>query len=104
MAASIASDPMQLEQILGYAVQVVMTGSPVGTLVLQGSCDAPQTPNGIGVAPTTWVDLGGTSYSVTAAGNVLYNMSEPFYNWVRLVYTRTSGSGALTATFNAKGF
>lgn len=101
--ATITSDAMQLEQYLGYAMSVVMTGSPVGTLVLQGSCDAPQSPLGVGVAPTTFIDIGGTSASITTAINILYNIDWVYYNWVRLVYTRTSGTGSLTATFNTKG-
>lgn len=104
MSSDVTSDAMQLEQYLGYAIGITITGSPVGILLLQGSCDPPQTPMGVQPSPSTFIDIGGTSNSITTATTVLYNMYPVQYNWVRIKYTRTSGSGAITATFNAKGY
>ncbi len=73
------------------SVQAVFTGAPVGTLKLQVS------NNGV-----TWTDLTGSSTAISAAGNLVYDLWAPSYPMIRLVYTKTSGTGALNATVSLK--
>lgn len=103
----IASDPIPLDQIWGYAVQAVWTGTPTGTLKLQASCDAPlftnQTSSGLS-AVTNWVDITDSPTSLIGApGNYMWNTLEASYRFVRLVYTNISGSGVLNAVICVKG-
>jgi hypothetical protein len=57
--------------------------------------------------PTNWVDITNSPYAVSAAGNYMWNVFDTMYNWVRVVYTDSSG-GTSTAVitqcnFNGKG-
>ena len=80
-----------LDKATGYAIQVVWTGttSPVGTIQLNGSNDN-----------VNWTALSGASAAVSGAGSFIFKEASPYYKFVQLVYTRTSGgaSDVLTAT------
>jgi hypothetical protein len=101
--ANFNSVPQQLNQVFGYSIQGVITGTPTGTVELQMSDD----PNSGNVFPVNWTVITGTSQSIAAAGTFAYNVSDVGYTWVRLVYTDGS-SGSSTAIMNAviniKGF
>ncbi len=96
MNATINSIAQQTYQVFGYAIQVVFTGTPTGNFKLQASND-PYVSNPTSLQlPTNWTDVADSTFTVTAAGNVMWNVENPMYNWVRVVYTDTS-SGASTA-------
>ena len=104
--ATRTSTAMQLFDAFVFSIQVVISGTPTGSLKLQASCDAAF--SGVPGLPTVWTDVANSSTNVTAAGSVIWSITEPGYNWVRVVYTDTS-SGSSTAiissaTFNSKGF
>lgn len=106
MNATINSSAQQLWNVFGYAIQIVWTGTPTGSFKLQASDDSFNA--GIPGNPNHWSDITDSSVSITAAGSYMWNVSNPQYVWVRVVYTDTS-SGASTAvitsaTFNGKGF
>ena len=97
-----------LSNIFNYSIQLVFTGSPVGTFKLQCSNDQgnpvtpTQTEQNSGVVH--WTDVASSSTSVSGAGNILFDVQNTGYRWVRVVYTASSGSGTLTvARFNLKG-
>lgn len=111
---SINGPYVPLKSIFMYCIASTITGTPTGTLKLQASND-PETndtqynvTNGRppSVAPTHWVDITDSTFTVTTAGTTMWNVREIGYNYVRVVYTDTS-SGASTATmttvFNGKG-
>ena len=107
MTATITSAALSLRHVDKAALQCSWpaTGTPIGTLTLQGSCDpghdGQQKP-----VPANWSTIDGTSVAVTgAAGDMLYNIQNPGYKWLRLVYTRTSGgTGAVLNVYaNVKG-
>ena len=95
--------PLQLNKIFGYSLQVGWTGNANGTFKLQASCDA----NFTGVLPTLWTDIQDSSKTIPTDGSGIWNYSDCWYTWVRLVYTDNSGGTSTavlnTATFNAKG-
>lgn len=103
------SQAIPIDQLWGFAIQVVWTGTPTGTFKLQASCDAPaqetQTSNGGPYVITNWDDVTDSPYSVAgAAGSYTWNVREPAYRFVRLVYTNASGSGTITSSkLSAKG-
>lgn len=102
------SDYMELKNIYMYCITAIITGTPTGTLKLQASND-PETnttvPNST-APPVNWVDIDDSTFTVTSAGNNMWNVREVAYNYVRVVYTDASG-GASTATMkiiiNCKG-
>ena len=104
MNADINSVAIPLNQIFGYAIQIFFAGTPTGTFKLQSSCDA----NSGNIFPTNWTDISNSSFSVSAAGNVEWNVADSFYNWVRVVYTDGSSGNSTatitTSTCNIKGF
>lgn len=108
MSISFNLQPIWLANIAQYAIQVVFTGSPAGNFKLQASNDTGQ-PNGV-TEPiqddqvVNWTDIADSAATVSAAGNVMWNVENVGYNWVRVVWTHTSGGGELTvARIMAKG-
>lgn len=99
MNANINSPASALENIFGYAIQAVYTGTPTGSLKLQISCDPIQNATPNPTLPTNWVDLINSSVNVSAAGAYIWNIPDVNYTWVRVVYTDGS-SGASTAVLN----
>lgn len=107
MQSSIVSDPVWLAHIVNFSVQAVYTGSPNGTLKLQGSNDQ-GAKDGLSsqVSISNWSDISGASESVTGAGNVLFNVENAGYRWFRLVWTDSASGSPSTLTsarFNVKG-
>lgn len=102
-----------LKSIYTYCMSAIITGTPTGTIKLQASND-PETNdtqvNTTGlppaVGPTNWADIDGSTFIVTAAQEVMWNVNAVGYNYVRVVYADTSG-GTSTATMtiiaNCKG-
>lgn len=82
------------------SAQVSWTGTPTGTLTVQGSNDNVNwitlTATGItspaGGASSTFVTVG-------PGGNIVNNMT----NYIRFVYTNASGSGTMTMIATTKG-
>lgn len=94
MAASFESESFDLSVAQGFSIHAKWTGSPVGTIKLQ-----------ILVSDVTgWEDLADSEISVPNATNTaLWNVSDVFYDQVKIVFTRSSGSGSANAYINAKG-
>ena len=101
MNTTITSPAVQLDQIIGYAIQAVYTGTPTGTFKLQASNDPVKLAYDVNPqTPTNWTDIANSSYSVSSAGIYTWNVTDVFYTFVRLVYTDGS-SGTSTAVLNA---
>lgn len=92
LSASYTSNPQQTINMFGYSIQAVFTGSPNGAFKLQASLDG-----------ANWDDIADSSESVTEAGNIVWNVSSVQYPQVRVVYTRSSGTGSLSLYFFGKG-
>lgn len=96
MTLTLNSIPTNLDTAASYAVQAVFTGTPSGTLQLEGSNDNDD------VTPTNWTIITDSVQSITTSGSYLVNVEFPVYCWVRLSYLPTAGSGNLNAKINAK--
>ena len=94
------SSPQSLQHVYTYSIQIVITGTPTGTVKLQASADPVDQIDLAFEPPVNWTDIANTSTSVSAAGSVLWNQADVGYNWVRIVYTDSS-SGSSTATMTA---
>jgi hypothetical protein len=99
MGADVESDEVLIDQIYGFAIQAVYTGTPNGTLKIQASCDDVQKSSDV----TNWIDVSGATATITAAGSVIIQVPYAFYKWFKVVFVRTSGTGSLTITYNGKG-
>jgi hypothetical protein len=108
MNTTLHSESMPLQTMYCYSIQVFFTGTPTGTFKLQASDDVYPSVNQTNLANLNWSDIANSSFTVAAAGNVMWNYSLlAGYNWVRVVYTDgSSGESTATitsATLNGKG-
>lgn len=108
LGASANLSAVHIGHVANFAIQLVWTGSPVGTFKLQASCDegAPSanTTAVVTSGVSNWTDIADSSVSVFAAGDIMWNVENCGYNFVRVVWARTSGTGSLTvARLNSKG-
>lgn len=96
MGASITSDAVLLDFVDNPDIQCKWTGTPTGTLAVQISLD----PTNLG-----WVTV---PYSPTpdqpagSNGSDYFSLNQTAGTYIRLVYTRVSGTGALSAKIAAK--
>jgi hypothetical protein len=100
MGASFNSSVFSLADVMGYSIQAVFTGSPNGVFKLQASNDMVSAVGDI----VNWTDIASTSIAINSNGTAMWNIADVYYRWVRLVYTRTSGTGSCDAVLNARGF
>jgi hypothetical protein len=108
MNTTVNSKPVQLENAVDFAIQVVFTGTPAGAFKLQCSCDPVPPPalslgpNGSPqLAPIHWTDIAGSSAAVSAAGDITWNYQDCGFTYVRVVYTDTSGGTSTAAITSA---
>lgn len=91
MGASFNSTVLDLDYTTDASITAVWTGSPVGSLKLQISNDIVD----VGTSVVNWIDYTDSTYAVTAAGSFVWNISRANYRWLRVSYTRTSGTGTM---------
>lgn len=106
-ATSFNTPGISLEQQFGYSLQYIITGTPVGTLTIQGSNDTGfNAPAGGPVSAQNVVNWSTVTagQAITTTGTFLINMPDVMYKWVRVAYTSTSGSGNITVEITTKGF
>lgn len=105
LAADATSPAFYVQNQDNVAFQLAWTGTPVGSFSVQVSLDHKQDINNNILVAGTWFDLP-LSVSIVASGSAdsayidLNQLSAPY---VRVKYTRTSGTGALTGYATAKG-
>lgn len=94
------SEPLYLDEIALLSLQVIFTGSPVGSFRLQCSGDRYNKTN----PPANWTEVEGSTVAITEAGDITWNFEGVGFNWLKIIYTYTGGSGTLTsAQYNGKG-
>ncbi len=101
--ASITSAVTNIGNWDNIGLQFVWTGSPVGTFAVQVSIDHAQDQFGNVTNAGTWVPLTLSPSPITSLGSPIYiDMTQLSAPWIRVVYTKTSGSGTLQTYISAK--
>ena len=79
-------------------IEVVVQGgvAPTGTFIIEVSCEE--------LGPANFSQIISEDVSITDNSLIIWNLSGITYNWVRVVYNRTSGSGEAIVIFNKKTF
>lgn len=96
MGASITSDAVLLQWEDNPDIQVKWTGTPTGTLVVQVSLD----PTNLGWQTVTFSPT--PDQPAGTSGSDYFTLNQTAAAYVRLVYTRVSGTGNLYAKIAAK--
>ena len=104
MATSLTSPATIISNISGVGYDLAWTGTPTGTFSVQVSNTITLDSEGNVATAGNWTTLT-LSSPITASGsadNAFINLAGLEAYAVRLVYTRTSGSGTLNATIAGK--
>ena len=113
MNANYNSPYQQLKNIYTYSMAAIVTGTPNGSIKLQ-ACNDPETNNTQlnstgqppAVGPVNWVDIANSTFSLSSSGETMWNVNAVGYNYVRVVYTDSSGgtsAATMNIIFNGKG-
>lgn len=113
--ATVTSDVTNIQFLDNIGLQLNWTGSPVGSFAIQISADYAQDNSSPPNVTTTghWIPLvlsywDGSAFVTSAS--IPTSLGSPIYldlalisaPWIRIVYTKSSGSGTLTGTITAK--
>lgn len=103
-SASITSSATNIQYLDNVCIELIFTGTPTGAFEVQGSVDYQQDANGNITNAGHWVPITLPSSPVASgvAGTILIDMNQLSFPYIRVVYTRTSGSGTLNAYIGAK--
>lgn len=101
LSSSFEMQPIWLGHIVNYGIQIFFTGTPGGNFKLQVSND-PGHPNSQSDEEKVegvdhWTDVADSAFTVSAAGDVYWDVQNSGSEWVRVVWTQTSGSGTITS-------
>lgn len=105
MSSTITSVVVEVKEQDNLGFQALWVGAPVGVFSIQVSVDYARDLNGNVTNPGTWTSLM-LSNLITANGSGddayidINQLAGPF---MRMVYTRTSGTGTLIANVTGKG-
>lgn len=104
-STTFTSEPVFVGRIkmLSATLSCPSTGTPVGTVKLQGCNDRELNSEVPDSSLSNWFDITDLSASVSSATVAALEDPDVCYRWVRLVYTRTSGSITATARIQVKG-
>lgn len=104
MSASITSGATNIQFLDNVGAQLHFTGTPTGTFSVEVSMDHEQDSQGAVSVAGNWVALPLSPSPVAsgAADDIYIDMNQLSAPWIRLKYTRTSGTGTLAAYICAK--
>jgi hypothetical protein len=93
MSGNLTSKVTDISHMDNVSIQLNWTGTPTGTFAVQGSLDQ-----------ANWVSLAlsPTPGAAGAAGNILLDLNQLSFPYIRTIYTASSGSGSLDAIISGK--
>jgi hypothetical protein len=98
MTQNLTSNSIDIRTVYGCSLQFKYTGAPEGTMTVEATDDEV-----IPAVNQNWVTVAGSSVTVTAEGDWIYNIADLNTGFIRLRYTFTSGAGTLTGKIVTKG-
>ncbi len=101
VAGALTSKVVDCRYLDNIAVELIWSGSPTGTVHVQGCLDAnPAVPGSI--SGGTWANIDGAGTVLTGASPAVINLSGIAYPYIRIVYPG-GGTGTLDAWVCGKG-
>ena len=104
-SATLTSSVVEIRNQDNVGIQLSWTGTAVGTFAVQISINHAEDANGNVTVAGDWVPLT-LSPSIAAAGSAdsaIIDLNQMSASYIRVVYTRSSGTGTLNAYITAKG-
>lgn len=101
------SDACWVGTAVVFGIQALRDNDAEGTIKLQASC-SPKRPNALNadvpveIADNEWEDIPDSEQTVGAGEGWLWSYDGAGFNWVRAVYTNTTGTGFVTIRANVK--
>lgn len=95
--ATLESSVIDTQVYKGITIQAVNVGSAAGELKLQLSID-----NALPGQVVNWKDIEGSAKSFVGTGSVTWNVSDVHYKYIKVIYTKASGTGLLNIRYNIK--
>lgn len=105
LGASITGSPIRIEFLDNIAMQIIATNSnAVGTFSVEGSLDCKFSEGGVVVNSGTWTAITLSPVPTLASANatILLDLNQLSFPYIRLKYTRVSGTGTVTAYISGK--
>lgn len=101
--ATITSDVTDIRYLDNISIQCIFTGTPTGSFALEGSLNYYKI-NGAVQNTGTWtpITLSSTPAASGSAGNILLDLNQLSFPYIRIVYTKTSGTGTLNVYISGK--
>jgi hypothetical protein len=102
--ATITSKITDITFLDNMALQMDWTGTPVGTFTIYGSLNYAQDLFGNVTNPGNWVPITFSTAPVAtgSAGDILINLNQLSFPYLKVIYTKTSGTGVLNAYISGK--
>jgi hypothetical protein len=98
MGADIESEAISIEKLDNVGIELAFTGAPVGEFAVYGS----NSKVNWGKLDIT-LDDGETVPSTADGSPILLGLPNLPYEWIKIKYIRTSGTGTLNCWVHAKG-
>lgn len=99
-SSDFVTETLDLNEINGYSIQIICTGTMACTAKIGATCQIIQAPAS-GVLPVFSV-LSGSTVAIPAGTNFLYNLFFEYYRSAQVQISALSGTGQLTIIYNAK--
>lgn len=102
--STITSAVTNIQYLDNIGVQLNFTGTPTGNFSVQVSADYAQDSSGNVTNAGNWIALSlSPSPAATGSGSNIYiDITEISAPWIRVVYTKTSGTGTLNGYITGK--
>jgi hypothetical protein len=101
--SSVTSLVTDIQFLDNIAIQINFTGSPVGSFAIQTSLDyAIDNVTNTVINTGNWVDYQGLSISTAVGSPIIIELNQVSSPFIRLVYSKVSGSGTMNAYISAK--
>lgn len=98
--ATITSAITDIQFLDNIGIQLNFTGSPVGIAAIQVSADHAQDMFGNVTMAGSWATI--TSSSMVGGSPIYFDLNQLSAPYLRIVYTKTSGTGTLNGFITAK--
>lgn len=105
MSGDVTSNPTNIQFLDNCSVEIDFTGSPTGTFTVEGSLTYKANAlTGVQQAPGFWIPITLSPIPIASgsSGQILIDMDDLSFPWIRVVYHRTGGTGTLDVYISGK--